>query len=314
LHFGLYGFGQQAARQFGGVGAMIESPGLHLTARQSSSFLAAGPLGDRVREFAQRWAAFYQATGGSDLWRDLPRAAIEVVQAPPEHSGLGVGTQLGLSVAAALNALHAMPPFTPVELAQSVGRAQRSAVGTYGFVHGGLIAERGKLPGEAVSPLDARVPLPEQWRFVLVRPRTTTGLAGLAEVQAFEQLPPVPQATTDELVRLAREELFPAAAQGDFAAFTAALARYCDLAGRCFAPVQGGTYNGPVLAQLAARMQECGGTGVGQSSWGPTLFSLFPTETAAGEFITRLQQNYDGPGFETGITAPNNTGATVSVE
>jgi predicted sugar kinase len=207
-----------------------------------------------------------------------------------------------------------MPPVTPMELAQSVGRAQRSAVGTYGFVHGGMIAERGKLPGEAVSPLDARVPLPEQWRFVLVRPRTTTGLAGLAEVQAFEQLPPVPQSTTDELVCLAREELFPSAAQGDFAPFTAALDRYCNLAGRCFASVQGGTYNGPVLAQLAARMKACGGGGVGQSSWGPTLFSLFPSETAAEGFITRLQRSYDGPGFEAWITPPNNTGAAINRE
>ena len=53
---------------------------------------------------------------------------------------------------------------TPAELAQSVGRGLRSAVGTYGFVHGGMIAERGKLPGEVISPLDARVVLPEDWR------------------------------------------------------------------------------------------------------------------------------------------------------
>jgi beta-RFAP synthase len=314
LHFGLYGFGRQAARQFGGVGAMIESPALQLTASRTDSFSASGPLAERVREFAERWAAFYRTTGDSAASPVLPAAAIEVVHAPPEHSGLGVGTQLGLSVAAALNVLHEMPPVTPTELAQSVGRAQRSAVGTYGFAHGGLIAERGKLPDEAVSSLDARVPLPEGWRFVLVRPRTEPGLAGLAEVQAFEQLPPVPPATTDELVRLARDELFPAAAQSNFAPFTAALDRYCHLAGRCFAAVQGGIYNGPLLAQLAARMKDCGGAGVGQSSWGPTLFALFPCEAAAEEFFTRLQRNCDAPDFETWIARPNNTGASVSVE
>lgn len=313
LHFGLYGFGQQAARQFGGVGAMIQSPGIRLTARPARNFSAVGPLADRVCEFAQRWATFYRPTGGSDSAPQLPGAAIEIIQAPPEHSGLGVGTQLGLSVAAALNALHAMPPVTPLELAQSVGRAQRSAVGTYGFVHGGLIAERGKMPGEVMSPLDARVSLPEEWRFVLVTPRTAAGLAGQAEVQAFEQLPSVPLARTDELVRLAREALLPAAAQGDFAHFSAALDRYCYLAGLCFAAVQGGAYNGPMLTQLVASMKSCGATGVGQSSWGPTLFALMPDQQSAEAFSTCLRQ-HAGINFETVISAPNNRGATVAIE
>lgn len=306
LHFGLYGFGPTAARQFGGVGAMIQSPSLQLTARRGESFSATGPLAERVRVFAARWAAFYRDS--------LPAATIEVSQAPPEHSGLGVGTQLGLSVAAALNALHDLPPVTPTELAQSVGRAQRSAVGTYGFVHGGLIAERGKLPGEAMSPLDARIALPIDWRFVLVTPSTTTGLAGDAEVEAFEKLPPVLEEITAELIRLAREELLPSAAQADFARFGAALDRYCHLAGLCFAAIQGGAYNGPVLERLVAIMRSCGAAGVGQSSWGPTLFALLPTQLAAQEFAKRLQQRSEGLDFATLICSPNNRGATVATD
>lgn len=306
LHFGLYGFGQSAARQFGGIGAMVQSPSLRLTARRSESFSATGPLADRVRFFAARWAAFYHAAS------DLPAAAIEVLHVPPEHSGLGVGTQLGLAVAAALNALHDLPPVTPTELAQSVGRAQRSAVGTYGFVHGGLIAERGKLPGEAMSPLDARIALPDQWRFVLVTPRSAAGLAGEAEIEAFEQLPSVPEETTAELIRLAREELLPAAAQADFARFGAALDRYCRLAGLCFAAIQGGAYNGPVLTRMVEIMRSCGAGGVGQSSWGPTLFALLPTQVAAEQFANRLRQSSEGLDFATLISVPNNHGATVA--
>lgn len=311
LHFGLYGFGEQAARQFGGVGAMIESPSIKLTAARAETFSTAGPLAERAQEFAQRWIAFRAATHGLGPSDDLPQAAIEVLDAPPEHSGLGVGTQLGLSVAAALNALYGVTAVSPTELAHSVGRGMRSAVGTYGFVQGGLIAERGKLSGEAISPLDARLALPAAWRFVLVIPQAETGLAGQAEVQAFAQLPPVPQATTDELIGLARDELFPAAAQSDFGPFSSALGRYCYLAGLCFAAIQGGAYNGPLLTQLVDRMKACGAAGVGQSSWGPTLFALLPNGDAAEEFGTRLRRSSQDITFRTLVTSANNRGAAI---
>ena len=50
LHFGLLGWGPQAPRQFGGVGLMIEKPGLELVAEPASEWRFEGPLADRVRE------------------------------------------------------------------------------------------------------------------------------------------------------------------------------------------------------------------------------------------------------------------------
>jgi beta-RFAP synthase len=306
LHFGLYGFGPTLARQFGGIGAMIESPSAQLQLTAAESFQASGPLADRVRTFAERWTTFH----GRDV---LPACHVEVLRVPPEHSGLGVGTQLGLSVAAALNAWDSMPPATPVELALSVGRGLRSAVGTYGFILGGLIAERGKLPSETISPLDVRVEIPAAWRFVLVTPPASAGLAGQAEVQAFATLPPVPPATTEKLIRLAREELIPSAVQADFARFSAALYEYCHQAGLCFATVQGGAYNGPVLTGLVEAMRSSGAVGVGQSSWGPTLFALLPDDAAAQEFVGRLRAAVSDIQFDTRITAADNRGARVEV-
>jgi beta-RFAP synthase len=306
LHFGLYGFGPALERQFGGMGAMVEPPVLRLRATKAERFEASGPLADRASQFAQRWATFHGREAP-------PPCRVEVLAAPPEHSGLGVGTQLGLSVAAALHALCEMSPVTATELAMSVSRGLRSAVGTYGFAQGGLIAERGKLRGEAISPLDMRVELPAAWRFVLVRPDVNSGLAGQAEVQAFEQLPPVPAETTQRLIRLAREELIPAALQADFAAFSGALYRYCHEAGLCFAAVQGGPYNGPVLTRLVAAMRTCGAEGVGQSSWGPTLFALLPSEAAAKEFEARLGASINDIRFSVHIAAANNRGAQITV-
>ena len=44
LHFGLLGWGPQAARQFGGVGLMIEDPGLELIGETAAEWTFEGPL------------------------------------------------------------------------------------------------------------------------------------------------------------------------------------------------------------------------------------------------------------------------------
>src|SRR5439155_6189948 len=112
----------------------------------------------------------------------------------------GVGTQFALAVAAGLNAFFDLPSQGATELALSVGRGLRSAVGTYGFVFGGLLVEQGKLQEELISPLDCRINLPDPWRFVLVRPKGMSGLAGEDEADAFRRLPDVPPPATELLI------------------------------------------------------------------------------------------------------------------
>lgn len=307
LHFGLYSFGHSHARQFGGVGAMIDSPQVHLIATVAEQFRVTGTLQERVEIFAQRWCEFHRQAAP-------PNCEIQLLQVPPEHNGLGVGTQLGLSVATALNTFVNFAQPTPLELALSVGRGLRSAVGTYGFLLGGLIAERGKLPHESVSRLDVRVTMPSNWRFVLVTPKHQDGLHGSHEVQAFSQLPPVSPAITEQLVSLVREQLVPAAVSADFEQFSDALFAYCHTAGEFFASIQGGAYNGPVLQALVEQIRALGVTGVGQSSRGPTLFCLLPDQQKAQDFATSLGRARYAGDIEIQITQPNNSGVKVNVD
>lgn len=273
LHFGLLNFGGQGARQFGGVGAMVDLPCVHLIVRPAERLEIEGDAVSRVYQFVQQWQTFHGRTD------PLP-CAINV-KTQREHTGLGVGTQLGMSVAQGLSRFFGLPTQTPVELAVSVGRGLRSAVGVYGFVHGGLIVEQGKLAGEPVSPLDCHIDLPEHWHAVLVTPRRAVGLANEQEQQAFASLPPMPAEIAAELVRILREDLVPAAAQRQFAPFASAVYRYGRLSGEAFAAVQGGPYNGPELTRIVELLRERGVEGVGQSSWGPTIFAWAETLSAA---------------------------------
>ena len=198
-------------------------------------------------------------------------------------------------------------------MAVSVGRGQRSAIGTYGFAAGGLIVERGKLPGEPISPLECRLPLPETWRFVLVQPPAAAGLSGLAEQTAFDQLPPVPEEVTHELQAEIYREMLPSVREPDFARFSASVYRYGRLAGLCFAAVQGGPYNGPQLSRIVDRIRALGVTGAGQSSWGPTLFALLPGEPQAREFVASLAVELGHEEVQLAVTGPNNRGAEIVV-
>lgn len=304
LHFGLWSIGGEG-RQFGGVGAMIDPPALELSIEGTAELVSTGAHARRTIEFARRWARFHG--------RDLPTCRIAVQKAIPEHAGLGSGTQHALSVAAGLNAFCGLPCQTPQELALSVGRGLRSAVGTYGFVFGGLIVEQGKLPAEPISPLDCRIDLPHDWRFVLVRPRGLTGLAGEDEADAFQSLPPVPSSITDELVSIVRDRLVPAAALGHFHEFAESLHDYGRLSGQCFAARQGGPYNGPALTALVAQIQSLGYPGVGQSSWGPTIFVVTDSRPSAARLTEQLGLAGEAADLDLTISSPCNNGVQIDV-
>jgi beta-ribofuranosylaminobenzene 5'-phosphate synthase len=305
LHFGLWSLSGTGARAFGGVGAMIGQPAVELLLTGAGEFHVRGGEWERAFACARRWAKFHR--------RELPDCCIDIHSAIPMHSGLGSGTQFGLSVAAGLNAYCGLPSQSPQELAQSVGRGLRSAVGTYGFVFGGLIVEQGKLPDEPISPLDCRIDLPEHWRFVLVRPKRLVGLAGDVEAEAFGALPTVPPAVTEDLIAEVSQRLVPAAATGDFPLFAASLYRYGRLSGEIFSARQGGPYNGPVVTSIIEQIRRLGHVGVGQSSWGPTVYVALPSQEAAEQLNFQLGAQKDLADLERMISSPCNRGAQIVV-
>ena len=148
---------------------------------------------------------------------------------------------------------------------------------------------------------------------MLLQPRAPRGLSGQVEQDAFGSLPPVPVEVTAELVAEVRQRLLPAAAAGDCAAFSESVYRYGRLAGLCFASVQGGPYNGPRLSALVDLVRAQGVRGVGQSSWGPTLFAILPDESQARDFVARMTANPACEDLQFAITAPNNCGAKLAV-
>jgi beta-RFAP synthase len=314
LHFGLLslpaaGRDQSAlpARSFGGIGLMVHDPGLAVTVCPADAWHAEGPLAGRALEYARRFVLTLPADRRRPYGVCVERSA-------PEHAGLGTGTQLGLALTRALAVAAGQAELDAVELAHRVGRGRRSALGVHGFARGGLLVDAGKHDPETVAPLVARHPFPEAWRILLVLPRRSAGLHGAEESQAFERLHAqgIAPERTERLCRLVLLGLLPALVEMDCRAFGEALYELNVLVGEAFAVVQGGVYAGARVADVVTFIRRQGVAGVGQSSWGPTVFAVVENEAQGRQLAGRVQGRFGLDLGEVLLTPACNHGAVTA--
>jgi beta-RFAP synthase len=174
-------------------------------------------------------------------------------------------------------------------LARAVGRAKRSAIGTWTFDDGGLVVEGGRrADSDDCGPLIARVPIPSTWWCVVAIPEGAPGISGAGEAEAFARLPAPPQPDVERVAHIVLMALLPALADADLAGFGRALSEVQEITGRWFASVQGGTYAPGPSGELLRRMAEWGASGVGQSSWGPAVYGIVEGDEAGRRLADRV--------------------------
>jgi beta-ribofuranosylaminobenzene 5'-phosphate synthase len=280
-------------RWFGGIGAAASAPSLLLSASRAGDLWVDGEDAERAAVFARHFLEHYGIVGG---------AHVRVHRALPPHAGLGSGTQLALSVAGALAELYAIDAGPPA-LARVMGRGQRSAIGTWTFAGGGLVVEGGRRAGtDACGPLIARLPFPEAWRCVVVVPEGPPGISGADEADAFSRLPKPSEQEVGHVSHLVLMALLPALADGDLDQFGRALSEIQEVTGHWFASAQGGTFAPGHSRALVRRLAEWGAAGVGQSSWGPTVYGIVEGTGMAAQLVEHVRgalgprgQVFEGP-------------------
>jgi len=302
LHFGLLRFDSPTGSSYGGLGMMINAPRTIIEMQLSSEWHAEGPLAERAIAIAK--LAMHSHCPDQD-----DAISIRVCEAPASHSGLGSGTQLAMSIAQGVRKLYQLPPIKASAIAASVDRGKRSAVGSHGFMYGGLIWEIGSRPEASLGALACRLSMPKQWRVLLITLPQEQGLSGSREQSAFDSLPPISDEITAKLQNLAEDSILPAVDTTDFETFSAAIHDYGCLAGSCFKSVQGGTYASPEIEQLVQQLRKLGIQGVGQSSWGPTVFAFAEDEDQAETLKKRIKNLASTADIQ--VAAPENRGAVV---
>jgi beta-RFAP synthase len=295
---------------------MIAEPRCTVRLSASHEWRASGPDAHRAVSSAKQALESITAAAGQQPAGAAPPTPpafqIEILKSIPAHHGLGSGTQLALAVATGVRSLGGLPEANAEALAAAVGRGRRSAIGCHGFLHGGLLYELGSYPDEPLGRLAKRVEVPAAWRVLLVTASQSAGLSGDHERKAFDQLSPVPAATTARLEQLAAAAILPAAEQSEVEAFGEALFEYGQLAGGCFASVQGGPYASAEIAACVETLRGLGAHGVGQSSWGPTVFAVAEDQSRAEWLVKRLHALPAWANHAVRITSADNRGATLA--
>jgi beta-ribofuranosylaminobenzene 5'-phosphate synthase len=323
LHFGLFhvpvdglthDLEGRPVRKFGGLGLMIDLPSLTVTIEPSSSWRITGDYPERVLRLAKqvnrRLAELQPHNSGQREWPSAIHAT-----GPIEHTGLGVGTALGMAVARILSTAVDMPDvwFTePQVMAGWVERGRRSGIGIFGFEQGGFIVDDGKIEDE-LPQLVTRLDFPTDWRILLVRPPVSPVWYGDRERSAFARTRPAESALalSNRLRAIAYETIVPAVQDTQFDTFAQSIFEFNQLAGEPFRDDQGGPYANTEVACIVDELQELGAVGVGQSSWGPTVFGFVRDADEAEHLAQRARERFSS---ETSITVStaNNSGMALS--
>ena len=330
MHFGLLELAEGQPNRYGGLGLMLESPRLRLRWRWQDdaprAALAPTVEVERRIELAQSHAL--SVLSQHALLNDFPTAGkIEVLECPPMHSGLGVGTQLATAVAQ-LTALaieersrdhRPLHAAEAVDLARISGRGKRSAIGLHGFLHGGLVRDLGYehrlsiRENQRVRPVQTHsVPLPVDWMVVLCCSCSSGDVHGPLEDQLIGRAATQANPQRERMLQLSDDALH-AANSDDFHGFTNLLSEYMELASRLFAHVQSGRYRDQHTARRVEQMQAAGLAGVGQSSWGPTVFGFAPNVERAQAAADLLMKSLDSTAYRIVIARPKSSGAQWSM-
>jgi beta-ribofuranosylaminobenzene 5'-phosphate synthase len=286
LHLGFLDINGSGFRRFGSVGLTLEGPCVELSVQRGAPASVSGPQSTRVSAFANALRTRFNLP--EDFHFTLTRTI-------PEHVGLGSGTQLGLAVGVALARLYRLD-LSVRDIAVVVQRGQRSGIGAGAFEAGGFLVDGGKGASDDPPPIVARVEFPSAWRILLILERSHSGLHGELERTAFQALPPFPEELANHLCHLMLMQALPALAERDIASFGKAIGELQRVNGDYFAPVQGGRFSSPAVAEALAWIEEQGIAGVGQSSWGPTGFAIVDGEEQAATLARAAQARWGESG------------------
>ena len=221
------------------------------------------------------------------------------------------------TAAAQWHTIHdTQPTWTAQWLSQYADRGLRSAVGLVGFLHGGLILDEGYTPeyaGDAVSkqaarPLTAQtLQLAHEWRVVLAVPQQRVEVSGAKEAEVMAELGSFPNPHRKQMLALALRATCLAADNSHFVEFTDCLDQYMQFGAQLFSRYQGGLYNGDDVTEAVRLAQAVGLRGVGQSSWGPTVFGFAESQACAERYTEQLR--HQRPDWSVRISTPAKGGA-----
>jgi len=282
LHMGFIDLSGSLGRHFGSIGVALNEIATRLSISKATQLQVNGPSADRAIKCTR---ILCKALNVSD------KIQIDIETAIPEHVGLGSGTQMSLAIGSALNGLYDLG-LTTREIAHLTDRGMRSGIGIGVFEQGGLVVDGGRGEQTITPPVISHMDIPEQWRFILVFDQRGQGLHGDQEIKAFKELPAFPRQQAARLCYLLLMQGLPAVAEQNIKLFGDVITQLQQSVGEHFAPVQGGIFTSPEVAEVMQWLEQQGAVAIGQTSWGPTGFCAVENEEKADALVLEMQGKF----------------------
>ncbi|MEM1898475.1 MAG: hypothetical protein QXD36_05235 [Sulfolobales archaeon] len=261
LHLGFYRF-YDNPYIYGSLGVSVEEPHISVLVRSSPIL--------KVRCDTKLCEELVVATARLLNIRDVE---VEVSGYLSHHVGLGSRTRILLTTYLALTNYLGVEADVG-RVINLLGGRKISGVGIYSFFYGNLVVDSGLNVNDASMHYPKLLYLyevPGNWYLIIVLPEGFKGLSEVEEVSIIRNVEAFPK---QELLYKEFVRLLTSLSLRDFNIFTNALSRIQELTGEYFSKYQGGVFAHDISEELATVMRSEGVRGIGQSSWGPTIYGF----------------------------------------
>jgi len=308
------GFG----RLDGSVGLALNDGGIRLRAKKSDMVIVTERFGSdlSVSECSPAFAEKVSNIAAS-LLPENSGIEIEFLSPVRPHIGLGSGTQISLSVAAAVNDLYSLGKSVR-ELAQITKRGGTSGIGVLAFENGGFIVDCGHKSADkngffpssksTAPPADLmlRMNFPD-WDVVVAIP-PTRGISGEDEKNFFQTVCPVPIGDVREISHIILMQMVPSVIEQNIEGLGSAVNSIQKLGFKKHEV----EIQPKVVKETAELMIKSGLYGAGISSFGPAVYGFSENRKQSEEIKSVLLEKMPA-GSDVLITKANNTGAEYHV-
>lgn len=317
IHMGFYNFLTDGIA-YGGLGAALSQP---------SVVVRVSRLGGKGFDVVNRSGVDISDCIDSVVKAfDLRGVGIEVLSAIPRHIGLGSTTQMTLAIAYAASKLLGLG-YSVRDIAVRLCRGRDSGIGVIAFERGGFIVDSGRRiseSGKVLCPTSLedlpqpifRAPIPRKWSFILFIQKMRRGFDEIGERRAMDVPTSLPKDIQHELYKLVFLYMIPSILRRDIDVFGKALTRLQFVVGEYFSKYQGGIFCCEEAEAIVNTMLRHGVKGVGQSSWGPTVYGLVEGHAIAKRIAERVLKDVKSKGIEAEymVVKASNRGAMVVME
>ncbi len=209
------------------------------------------------------------------------KLSIKISEEIPKHVGLGSTTSLYLSMAQAFDIICNDGRMNPLDLAKLTGRGKISALGVYGYIHGGFIVDGGfRIGGNEIPPLIYRAHVPSRYVMIVsIIGKHVERIRNLKkkEDEILRNLPKMDPEVADKASRIVLMGILPYVAEGDWQNAGKNITLFNRFLGEYWAREQKGVYCCKEAEDLIELHLDYGALLAGQSSWGPTIYALYDT-------------------------------------